>query len=310
MVLSMAQMFGPGEAMAQTAIAGMVRQSETRLSPMIGGRLASISVTPGQRVRRGDVLAIIDNPELAASVVEARAAVASVAAERARVLAGSRDEDIAIARQAAEAARTNLTLAEQFNARITALAARNVGSRAQVDESSANLAKAHANLALREAELAAAEAGPVTEERALLDARLALANASLADLEARFDKTRLTAPIDGTIGMRIVELGEIVPAGRAVLTMIPDRKLWLGFTLREDALQGLAVGQAVTVRKADGSLLEARVTELRPLGEFATWRAARAVGDRDLSSFRLRLEPLQHDAQIEPGMTVWLPRRP
>ena len=69
-------------------------------------------------------------------------------------------------------------------------------------------------------------------------------------------------------------------------------KPWFAFTLREDALRQLTVGSDVDAHDGDGRRFAARVTELRPLGEFATWRAARAVGDHDLNSFRLRLDPL------------------
>ena len=48
------------------------------------------------------------------------------------------------------------------------------------------------------------------------------------------------------------------------------------------------------------------LTEIRPLGEFATWRAAHAVGDHDLNSFRVRLEPLEPAGGLAPGMTVRL----
>ena len=61
--------------------------------------------------------------------------------------------------------------------------------------------------------------------------------------------------------------------------------------MREDRLRGLTVGGTATLTAADGRQIGARVVEMRPLGEFATWRAARAVGDHDLNSFRLRLDP-------------------
>jgi HlyD family secretion protein len=67
------------------------------------------------------------------------------------------------------------------------------------------------------------------------------------------------------------------------------------------------VGSDVTLTTDDGRRIAARVTELRPLGEFATWRAARAVGDHDLNSFRLRLDPLAATEGLQPGMTMWLP---
>ena len=41
-------------------------------------------------------------------------------------------------------------------------------------------------------------------------------------------------------------------------------------------------------------------------GEFATWRAARAVGDHDLNSFLVRVDPETPNDSIEPGMTVRL----
>jgi HlyD family secretion protein len=95
-----------------------------------------------------------------------------------------------------------------------------------------------------------------------------------------------------------------------VLTLEVGQERWFAFTLREDALKGLEVGSNVVVGTDAGKAVAARVTELRPLGEFATWRAARAVGDHDLNSFRLRLDPVVAVTDLQPGMTVWLPGGP
>ena len=82
----------------------------------------------------------------------------------------------------------------------------------------------------------------------------------------------------------------------------------LTFTLREDRLGAIAVGAPFSLRTAKGDRIAARVTELRPLGEFATWRAARAVGDHDVNSFLVRADPIAETQELEPGMTVWLDR--
>ena len=50
------------------------------------------------------------------------------------------------------------------------------------------------------------------------------------------------------------------------------------------------------------------VTELRPLGVFATWQAERVIGDHDRNTLRLRLDPQQQPQGLEPGMTVWIER--
>jgi HlyD family secretion protein len=60
---------------------------------------------------------------------------------------------------------------------------------------------------------------------------------------------------------------------------------WASFNLREDRLDGLAIGVPLQLVTADGSApIEARLDEIVPRGEFATWRAARAVGDYDLNT--------------------------
>lgn len=300
--------FRPARAPAPTA--GMVRQTEIRIAPEITGRLASVAAHAGQQVHKGDILAVLDNPEMTASVGEAKAAAASAKAERDRVYAGLRAEQVASLHRNVETAQANLLLAEQERARAAALAARDFGSRQKLDESNASLAKARADLELKQARLAEARAGPTPEERALADARVALAEATVADLQARLDKTRLVAPSDGTVGVLVAEPGEVVPVGKPVLTLNVGAERWFAFTVREDDLGPLTVGSEVTLTTDHGRRIAARVTELRPLGEFATWRAARAVGDHDLTSFRLRLDPVSDVNGLEPGMTVWLPGRP
>jgi len=250
---------------------------------------------------------VLDNPDLTASLGEAKAAAASARAERDRIYSGVRAEEVAILAENMQTAEANLLLAEQQNTRSVALAARDFASRQQLDESKASLAKAQADLDLKRAQHAAASAGPIAEERALADARVVLAEATVADLQAKLDKTRLLAPVDGTVAILVAELGEIVPIGKPVLTLDVGTARWFAFTLREDALKQLTVGSDVTLTTDDGRRIAARVTELRPLGEFATWRAARAVGDHDLNSFRLRLDPLAATDGLQPGMTVWLP---
>jgi HlyD family secretion protein len=289
-------------------IAGMVRQTEIRIAPEITGRLASLAVRAGQKVRKGELLATLDNPELAASLGEAEAAARSAAAERARIYSGVRAEEVAILDQSVATAEANLALARQEQARAAALAAREFASRQSLDETDAALAKQTADLALKRAQLDAARAGPTAEERALADSRVALANATVAALRAQVDKTRIVAPADGVVGILVVEPGEIVPVGKPVMTLQIESEPWFAFTVREDALYGLGIGSEVRLSTGDGRPVRARVTELRALGEFATWRAARAVGDHDLNSFRLRLDPLDTAPDgLRPGMTVWLP---
>ena len=86
-------------------------------------------------------------------------------------------------------------------------------------------------------------------------------------------------------------------------------KRWLSFNVREDFLRGLTVGTTVeAVRASTRETTPAVVTELRPIGAFATWQPERAVGDHARNTLRLRLDPLGDASSLDPGMTVWLSR--
>lgn len=292
---------------AGDVVPGMVQRTEIRIAPEVGGRLLNVAVHSGQRIRKGDVLATLDSPELAAALGQAKAAAASAKADRDHVYVGVRMEEVAIAEQSVKTAEANLLLAQQQNTRAAALAAKGSGSRQLVDDTTAQLGKAQADLDLKRAQLAAASAGPTKEELALADAKVAAAQAAVDEAQIALDKTMLKAPVDATVLIQVAELGEALSPGKPVLTIEPDGERWIAFTLREDALGDMAVGKTVTLRANDGRSIGARISELRPLGEFATWRAARAVGDHDLNTFWVRLDPLAGDQDLEPGMTIWLP---
>src|ERR1700720_371473 len=76
-------------------IAGVVRATEIRLAPEVGGQLAAIKVHKGDTVHAGDVVAELSALELTAAVAQARAALDAATAGRNNVYAGVRAEEIA-----------------------------------------------------------------------------------------------------------------------------------------------------------------------------------------------------------------------
>src|SRR6516162_5725776 len=75
-------------------VIGVVRTTEIRVAPEVGGQLAAIKVHKGDAVRTGDVVAELSALELSASVEQARAALAAAVADRDHVYAGARAEEI------------------------------------------------------------------------------------------------------------------------------------------------------------------------------------------------------------------------
>jgi HlyD family secretion protein len=289
-------------------LVGVVRTTEIRIAPEVGGQLVTINVQKGDHIKAGDVVAQLSAIELSAAVVQARAALDAASAQRDNVYAGVRAEEVASLASAIDKAKSRLDYAQSELARKTQLVPVAAASQQDLDQAQNDFATARADLAEAQANHAAAVAGPTREERAIADAQVKAAARAVAVLERRLDKTTLRAPADGIVSVIVAEVGENLTAGQPVLTIAATGKQWLSFNAREDMLHGLTVGDKVEVARAGGEPRPAIVTELVPLGEFATWQAERAVGDHDRNTLRLRLDPQGDPSGLEPGMTVWLNR--
>src|SRR5262245_49075744 len=103
-------------------ISGVVRATEIRVAPEVSGRLASIKVQKGARVRAGEVVAELSALELTASVGQARATLDAAAASRDHVYAGVRAEEIAGLAAEIAKAKSRLTYVEAQLARVRTLA--------------------------------------------------------------------------------------------------------------------------------------------------------------------------------------------
>ena len=290
-------------------VVGVVRTTEVRVAPEVAGQLAAIKVQKGASVRAGDVVAELSADELTASVAQARAALAAAKADRDNVYAGVRAEERAGLASEIAKAKSRLEYAEQQFARTSYLARSDTATQQSLDQTTNDVASARADVAEAQANYDAAQAGPTREERAIADAQVKAASAALAVLERQLDKTILRAPADGVVSVIVAEVGENIRAGQPVLAIEQAGKQWLSFNVREDDLHGIRVGTIVDVKRMGTSETSpALVTELLPLGTFATWQAERAVGDHDRNTLRLRLDPQRDATAFEPGMTVWFVR--
>jgi HlyD family secretion protein len=288
-----------------TAIVGVVRGTE--VEPEVDGQLMSIAVEKGAHVHAGDVLARLSALDLTAQADQARAAHASATANRNNVYAGVRREQVAGLKDEIAKASARLEYVQAQLTRTSTLARQSFESQQTLDQAENDAASARADVAEAQANYNAAVAGPTREERVIADAQVQAAAAAVTVLERRLEKMILRAPADGVVSVIAAEVGENVRAGQPILMVEAAGKQWLSFNAREDHLSGLTVGGIVSVMRngADGAT-KAVITELRPLGTFATWQAERVIGDHDRNTLRLRLDPEGEPAGLEPGMTVWI----
>jgi HlyD family secretion protein len=288
-------------------LVGIVHATEIRVAPEVGGQLVAINVKVGDHVRAGETVVQLSAIELNAAVGQARAALTAAVASRDHVYAGVRAEEVAGLAAEIAKAKSRLQYAQAQLTRASTLARSDYASQQTLNQAENDAATAQADVEAAEANHAAAVAGPTREERDIADAQVQAATAALAVLERQLEKTIVRAPADGAVTTIVAEVGENISAGEPVLTIQRTGAQWLSFNAREDVLHGLSIGTKVDVQsQGTREVIPAIVTELTPLGSFATWQAERAVGDHDLNTLHLRLDPVNARNKLDPGMTVWV----
>jgi HlyD family secretion protein len=306
-VVSTVLIYSGRRSVSAAAIIGVVRATEVRVEPEVTGQLTSIAVKKGAYVHAGDVLAQLSAVELTAQADQARAALTSATANRNNVYAGVRREQVDSLKAEIAKASARLEYVQAQLTRTSTLARQSFESQQALDQAAKDAASARADVAEAQANYDAATAGPTLEERAIADAQVKASAAALAVLERRLDKMVLRAPADGVVSVIAAEVGENVRPGQPILMVEATGKQWLSFNVREDHLTGLTVGRTVSVmRNGTDSVIRSVITELRPLGVFATWQAERVIGDHDRNTLRMRLDPEGRPNDLEPGMTVWI----
>src|SRR5260370_12140179 len=110
--------------------------------------------------------------------------------------------------------------------------------------------------------------------------------------------------------VKVVEQGELVSPGLALLTIVDLSDQWVTVNLREDRLAGLRVGAklSATIPAVGNERRQFTVYYISPLGSFATWRATREAAGFDVRPFEVRARPTEPSARLRPRTTAPIDR--
>lgn len=187
-----------------------VRADISLMSAKIEGYVRAVPIVENSSVRAGDVLVEIDPTDYEARVAAARAALAQAEG----------------ARSSEQAARA---LAAADVARYRPLAERGLLSPARMQQLEIQSRQAGAGV---EAASAAVEA----------------ARADLRSAELDLERTVVRAPIDGVVGDRQVQVGQLVRPGSPLMSVVPLQSVYVVANFKETQIANFHAGQPVIIR--------------------------------------------------------------
>jgi HlyD family secretion protein len=225
---------------------------ETLAGFELDGKLATVTAEEGDRVRRGEVLATLDNGDFAARAASARAAVAEQEAALERLRNGARPEQVREAAALLAEAESRRELAREELERRRPLVERGAVSRSEFAQTERDLETAAARVAAARERLALVERETRAEDLRRAEAALAGARARVEEAQALLEKTLLRAPADGAVLRRYRKPGELVSSnGNTPVYLLGDtRRLRVRMDVDETDVARLAVGQSAYVTAA------------------------------------------------------------
>jgi HlyD family secretion protein len=210
-----------------TASGYIVSVSKALLSFKTAGRIQEIRAREGARVKKGDVIALLDDRDQRAAADRAEAALATNEAALSELEAGTRPQDLARSKDAVTEAQANFDQAERTVKRYQTLVDRGGLARQQLDSAIMTRDMVAAQLESAKQAFSMSKEGPRRETIAGQRARVLEARASLRQAKQILDDCTLRAPFDGVIIERSSEVGEMLafagdprqPTGIMVVTL-------------------------------------------------------------------------------------------
>jgi RND family efflux transporter MFP subunit len=214
-------------------VTGTVRAIQTaQVGAQSAGSLVSVNVREGDRVRRGQVLAIVDPAQERSSAAQADAAAT-----------GARNE--------VAAAEADLQLAQATFHRYEKLFSERSVTAQELDEVQAQLAAAQARR----------ESAQASERRA---------QAVVQQATTSLERTTIRAPFDGIITARLADTGTVVALGTPIFKVDEAGPMRLEVTLDETAIGLMHRARPVPVTVGDGEQRSGRVDEIVPAADSAS----------------------------------------
>jgi membrane fusion protein, multidrug efflux system len=289
----------------------------TPITAKVAGYVRDLPIQDYERVRKGQVLAQLEDVDYRAAVAQSEGLVATAMAQ-VDVLKAQHELQLANI-EAAHAVVASTTASLDQNGRDLARNRRLLETGSSSAEAGEKLTTTHDQL---EALLAQNRAQALAARRqlAVLEAQISQSEATIAAQRAALDAAKLnlgyttiTATQDGVIGQRQVKPGQLVGVGSQITTLTPLPNIWVIANYKETQLTHMAVGQKaqITVDTFPGHTLHGHLQAFAPASgaEFALLPPDNATGNFTKVVQRIAVKIVIDDAdgladRLMPGMSV------
>jgi len=190
----------------------IVAHHKINVNSKVTGRVQSIGVEKGDKVKQGQILVRLEDQEFRAQEEQARGYVQTAAGRLAELQNGSRPEEVQLADHNLSEARATAINDKISLDRTKELAGQGVSSKQALDDATAKFESSQQRVNSLEQSLKLSKIGPRQEQIEQARGSLTQAKGQLAYAQSQLEATLIRAPVSGTILERTAEKGELITA--------------------------------------------------------------------------------------------------
>lgn len=259
----------------------------TLISPKVSGYVVEVLIQDNQHVKKGDVIAQIDQRDFAARLQQAQAEVDSLKAKY-TILENqhlSQQETVKEAEAGMNVAKASMVRAEKEFKRTSTLIKDGAISEQLNDQAVFEHKNGQASVQKSQAvyESALIQLKVILAQMEEAKAQLKKAEAAIVLAEIDWQNTTIVAPKDGIVGNRGVQVGQLARPGLSLVYLIPDNEIWVEANLKETQVGKMKPGQSVKINidSFPGVTFDGKIDSLAPASgsEFSILPPENATGN-------------------------------
>lgn len=282
---------------------GTMDATEIAVSFRMPGILLKRPVDEGSHIKAGELLAALDDREATARLQQAEAAQQAAEAHLKDLEQGYRPQEIAEANAQVEQAHANLANLDEEARRSEALFQGGATSQQRRDRDRTAATMARQQHTAMQARLKLLQSGYRPETINAARAQLGETQATVSAARVNLEDLKVSSPVEGVITRKHAEVGEILGAGRPVVTVTDISKPWVRVYIPENQIGKVRLGAAAKIRvdtfpdrKFDG-----RVSYVSSQAEF-TPKNVQTQEERVKLVFAVNVTLDNRDGTLKPGM--------
>lgn len=282
---------------------GNVDVRTVSLAFRVSGKLESINFDEGQKVKKGDVIAKLDDAPYIEYLHQIDAQISMQNSKIAKLEKGFRKEEIEKSKAQLLQTKVERDRLKKDYIRSKNLYLKKAISEQKYDNAKAAYESSEASCLYAKSSLDMLQNGYEKEDilsaKANLDALKAQRNLHNINLE----DTTLVSPTNGTVITRVYEVGSIVSPNQYVVEIAKDDEYWVRSYISEKYLGTIKVGQKAKVYTDNDKTYDGRVSFISPIAEF-TPKTVQTEELRTDLVYRFRIVLDSFDDTIKQGMPV------